>query len=175
MLKSIIKGCRKNRRESQKELYEKFYAYGMSITLLYADSRDEAAAVLNDAYLKVFDNIKKYNPERPFKPWFRRIVVNTAINHYHKTKKHRERIAIDITKNAIGRSETITSGISYREIVEMIQHLSPAYRTVFNLYVIEGYTHNQIANKLGIAVGTSKSNLHKAKKNLQEILEKNFI
>jgi RNA polymerase sigma-70 factor (ECF subfamily) len=174
LLKKIIKGCRKRRRKSQKELYEMYYAYGMSITLRYADSRNEAAAILNDAFMKVFDNIKKYEIKRPFKPWFRRIVINTAINHYHKTKKEKERPVVDLQENSISDDESIISGISYREMIEMVQLLSPVYRTIFNLYVIEGFTHKEIASKLQIAEGTSKSNLFKAKKNLRSILEKNL-
>jgi len=151
-----------------------FYAYGMSITLRYADSRNEASAILNDAFMKVFDNIKKYELKRPFKPWFRRIVINTAINHYHKTKKEKERPIIDLQENGISEDESIISGLSYREMIEMVQLLSPVYRTVFNLYVIEGFTHKEIAEKLQIAEGTSKSNLFKAKQNLRSILEKNL-
>lgn len=152
-----------------------YYAYGMSITLRYAESRDEAAEILNDAFMKVFTNIKKYDKNRPFKPWLRRIIINTAINHYHKTKKHREIESIDFAENNLGEEQQIISGISYEEIIEMVQRLTPAYRTVFNLYVIEGFKHREIADMLDIAVGTSKSNLSKAKKNLQSILEKNFI
>ena len=152
-----------------------FYAYGMSITLRYANSRDEAAEILNDAFMKVFSNIKKFDRNRSFKPWFRRIVINTAINQYHKTKKHRQLEELDLSKNGVHKEEQVVSGISYDEIIEMVQELSPAYRTVFNLYVIEGFKHREIADMLDIAVGTSKSNLAKAKRNLQSILEKNFI
>lgn len=115
-----------------------FYAYGMSITLRYADSRDQAAAILNDAFMKVFANIKKYDLDRPFKPWLRKIIVNTAINHYHKNKKSREWEDLEVAEKELGRKEAITSGISYEEIISMVQELTPAYRTVFNLYVIEG-------------------------------------
>lgn len=174
MFKKIIKGCRKRHRKSQKELYEMYYAYGMSITLRYADTRNEAAAILNDAFMKVYDNIKGYNLNRPFKPWFRRIVINTAINHYHKTKKEKERPVVDLQENSISENESIISGITYREMIEMVQLLSPVYRTIFNLYVIEGFTHKEIARKLHIAEGTSKSNLFKAKQNLRSILEKNL-
>lgn len=152
-----------------------FYAYGMSITLRYADSRDQAAVILNDAFLKVFVNIKKYDTDRPFKPWLRRIIINTAINHYHKDKNNPIEEGLEAAKSIAATEETITSSISYDEIIEMIQHLTPAYRTVFNLYVIEGFKHQEIARILGIAVGTSKSNLSKAKRNLQAILEKNLI
>ncbi|MFO7798684.1 MAG: RNA polymerase sigma factor [Rhodohalobacter sp.] len=172
MFKKIIKGCRKRHRKSQKELYEMYYAYGMSITLRYADTRNEAAAILNDSFMKVYDNIKEYNLNRPFKPWFRRILINTAINHYHKTKKEKERPVVDLQENSISEDESIISGITYREMIEMVQLLSPVYRTIFNLYVIEGYTHKEIARKLHIAEGTSKSNLFKAKQNLRSILEK---
>ena len=152
-----------------------YYAYGMSITLRYADSREEAAEILNDAFMKVFTNIKKFDSGRPFKPWLRRIIINTAINHFHKTKNRKEITDLDPADNKIRSEEQIISGISYDEIIELIQQLTPAYRTVFNLYVIEGFQHREIAEMLGIAEGTSKSNLHKAKKNLQSILERNFI
>lgn len=152
-----------------------FYAYGMSITLRYADSRDQAAEILNDAFMKVFTNIRKYDLKRPFKPWLRQIIVNTAINHFHKTKNNRKWEGLESARNEMSNGETIVSGISYQEIIDMVQKLTPAYRTVFNLYVIEGYKHREIAKKLGIAEGTSKSNLAKAKRNLQSILEKNFI
>lgn len=175
MIKETIKGCRKRQRKSQKKLYKRFYAYGMSITLRYAESRDEAAEILNDAFMKVFTNIKKYDTDRPFKPWLRQIIVNTAINHYHKTKDHLMVDQIDFGDNEIRSEEEILSGITYDEIIEMVQELTPAYRTVFNLYVIDGFKHREIADMLGIAVGTSKSNLSKAKQNLQSILEKKFI
>ncbi|TVR32092.1 MAG: RNA polymerase sigma factor [Balneolaceae bacterium] len=151
-----------------------FYAYGLSITLRYADSRDEGVAILNDSFIKVFDNIKSYDRNRPFKPWFRRIVINTAINYYHKTKSQREWPEVELSENNLADKETIISGISYSEMIEMVQQLTPSYRTVFNLYVIEGYTHEEIASRLGIAVGTSKSNLARAKQNLRTILEKNL-
>lgn len=175
-MENIIDGCRKRRRKSQKKLYKKYYAYGMSITLRYAESRNEAAEILNDAFMKVFSNIESYDSNKPFKPWLRRIIINTAINQYHKTKKHRQLQELDLSQNGVHKKEEhIISGISYDEIIEMVQQLTPAYRTVFNLHVIEGFKHKEIAEMLDIAVGTSKSNLAKAKRNLQSILEKNFI
>lgn len=171
----IIDGCRKGKRSSQKELYEMFYAYGMSIMLRYADTREQAAGVLNDAFMKVFENIGKFDRKRSFKPWFRQILINTAINHYHKNNRNREDPNLAMSQQNLAVEETITSGISYGEIIGMVQQLSPAYRTVFNLYVIEGFTHEEIGGMLGISAGTSKSNLAKAKRNLRAILEKNLI
>lgn len=152
-----------------------FYAYGMSITMRYADSRDHAAAILNDAFMKVFDNIRKFDQHRPFKPWLRTIIVNTAINYFNANKKFQNWEGLEESSTTVSTEEKIISGLTYDEIIEMVQQLTPAYRTVFNLYVIDGFKHKEIADLLGISVGTSKSNLHKAKKNLRAMLEKNLM
>ena len=160
-------------RGSQKLLYEEFYAYGMSICLRYADTRDEAAVILNDGFMKIFTNIKQFDLSKPLKPWLRKVIVNTAINHYRQ--KQREIQAEDMEKAAHeSEVESIISGISYQEIIGMFQKLPPAYRTVFNLHVIEGYKHEEIAEMLQISVGTSKSNLFKAKESLKKILNEFF-
>lgn len=150
-----------------------FYAYGLSIALRYSDNREQSVAILNDAFMKVFDNIRKYDPKRPFKPWLRRIVINTSIDHFNKYRKP-ELAHYEYSENNMEEEETIHSEIAYQEIIGLIQQLSPSYRTVFNLYVIEGYTHEEIAIKLSITEGTSKSNLAKAKRNLRVILEKHL-
>jgi RNA polymerase sigma-70 factor (ECF subfamily) len=145
----------------------------MSISLRYANNRDEASEILNDAFMKIFGNLKKFDLSKPFKPWLRKILVNTAINHYHK--KQRE-MNVEEMQNAKNESDTekILSAISYQEIIGLLQELPPAYRTVFNLYVIEGYSHDEIAAMLDIATGTSKSNLFKAKEQLKIILTNYF-
>ena len=158
---------------SQKSLYQQFYNYGMSVSLRYASNRDEASEILNDSFMKIFTNLKKFDLSKPFKPWMRKILVNTAINHYHR--KQRE-IQVEEMKSASNESDTekILSGISYQEVIALLQKLPPAYRTVFNLHVIEGYTHEEISKMLNIAVGTSKSNLFKAKEQLKLILNDFF-
>lgn len=169
----ILNGCRKQRRESQKMLYEEFYGYGMSICLRYADNRDEAAAILNDGFMKIFTNIRQFDLSKPLKPWLRKIMINTAINHYHRKQRS---VQFDEMERANQEAETesIISGISYQEIIAMLHKLPPAYRTVFNLFVIEGYKHEEIAKTLGITVGASKSNLFKAKEYLRKILNDFF-
>ncbi len=173
-IKILLAGCREMRRESQKLLYQEFYSYGMSICLRYADNRDEAAEILNDGFMKIFQNIKRFDLARPFKPWLRKIMVNTSINHYHQKQRA---LKLEEIENARHRSEqeSILSGISYQEIIIMLQKLPPAYRTVFNLYVIEGYKHEEIASMLGVSTGTSKSNLFKAKEHLKRILNTFFV
>jgi len=154
-------------------LYQHYYNYGMSISLRYSGTREEASEILNDSFMKIFSNLKKFDLSKPFKPWLRKILVNTAINQYHK--KQRE-IRVEEMQNAKNESdsERILSGISYQEVIGLLQKLPPAYRTVFNLYVIEGYTHDEISKMLHIATGTSKSNLFKAKEQLKLILTDYF-
>ncbi|MCB0585975.1 MAG: RNA polymerase sigma factor [Phaeodactylibacter sp.] len=172
-LRPVLMGCRKRQRGSQHELYRHFYAYGMSITIRYADNEDEAIQILNDSFMKVFSNIKKFDLEKPFKPWFRKIVVNTAINYVRKQKKFKREVQMDEAGN-ISTGEDILSRISYMELMAMVQSLTTAYRTVFNMYVIDGFKHEEIANMLGISVGASKSNLSKARSKLREMIQKNL-
>ena len=166
----LIKGCKKNDREAQKLLYQHFYAYGMSICLRYSNDRDEAAGVLNDSFMKVFQNIKQFTIERPFKPWLRRIIINSSINHFKRNMK-KGRITSLEDAEEVSIEESSSSSIGYTEVIDMIQKLPLSYRTIFNLYVIEGYKHEEIAEMLGISVGTSKSNLFKAKNKLRKILQ----
>lgn len=172
-LKTLLEGCLRGHRESQKLLYQEYYNYGMSISLRYANNRDEASEILNDAFMKIFGNLKKFDFSKPFKPWLRKIIVNTAIDHYHKKQREIQVEEMQLAKNEFD-TEKILSGISYQEVIGLLQKLPPAYRTVFNLYVIEGYTHDEIANLLNIATGTSKSNLFKAKEQLKLILTDYF-
>ncbi len=119
--------------------------------------------------MKIFGNLKKFDLSKPFRPWLRKIMINTAINRYHQKKRQ---VATEAIEGALHEadSEKILSGISYQEVIALLQKLSPAYRTVFNLYVIEGYTHEEIGSMLKISTGTSKSNLFKAKEQLKKIL-----
>ena len=122
--------------------------------------------------MKIFTNVRKFDLSKPFKPWLRKVIVNTCINNFRK-KKIEFATDLEEAKDQF-HPEDILSGISYQEIVDMIRKLSPAYRAVFNMYVIEGYRHDEIAEMLNISVGTSKSNLSKAKKQMQKILKDFF-
>jgi RNA polymerase sigma factor (sigma-70 family) len=154
-------------------LYERFYGYAMSICLRYADNRDEASAILNDGFMKIFSGIKQFDLSRPLKPWLRKIMVNTSINHYKEKQRQIRADEMELAEKEHD-AENVISGISYQEIIGMFHKLPPAYRTVFNLYAIEGYKHEEIAKMLGITVGTSKSNLFKAKEHLKKILNDFF-
>ena len=165
----ILAGCRQRDRASQQALYKQYYAYGMGVCFRYVENEQEAVSVLNEGFLKVFLNIKKFNEDLPFKPWFRKILVNTAINYIKRQNKFKMEVSMEAA-NHIPDRENILSRISYRELMEVVQSLSTAYRTVFNMYVIDGFKHEEIAEQLGITVSTSKSNLSRARVRLQEMI-----
>ena len=176
-LENIIDGCIKGDRKSQQTVYERYYGKMKSLCIRYARDADEAQDLLQDGFMKVFTKIEKYNRQGSFEGWMRRIIVNNAIDHYRRKKN--DFIFTDsdyiLDSNAEAEyQEEVDDGddtIQVDQILAAIQKLSPAYQTVFNLYVMEEYTHQQIADQLGISVGTSKSNLAKAKANLKKILQ----
>lgn len=173
-----VGACALNKRESQKIIYNSFYGYAMAICDRYTNNEEDAVEILNDGFLKVFREIHHYSPAyadvvSSFKGWLRKIMVYTAIDHFRKYHKHRMVTDIDnvmMQLPAVG--EDAIDKLSYEEIIAGIQELSPGYRTVFNLFIIEGLSHDEIAEQLGISTGTSKSNLSKARKQLQKILFK---
>lgn len=165
----LLEACRQKDRAAQKELYRQFYAYAMSVSLRYCDHEDEAVEIANDAFLKVFLHIKRYDTRLPFKPWFRRILINTAINHIKQKQKLKISTLMDTEYN-IPDTEEILARLGFQELMALVRSLSTAYRTVFNLYVLDGFTHEEIAQELGISVGTSKSNLSKARERLRQLI-----
>lgn len=142
----------------------------MSICKRYVLNDADAAHVLNDGFLKVFTYIEKYEQEKSFKSWIGRIIANTAIDHYRANLKFKDHDEIDLHTN-IGNPAGVYDHLAYKDLLDLIRSLSPAYRTVFNLYAIDGYSHEEIAGLLKISVGTSKSNLFKARQKLQEKLQ----
>lgn len=173
-----IDGCVRNNRESQKKIYSSFYGYAMSVCSRYSSNYEDAVETLNDGFLKIFKEIHHYKPAyadtiASFKGWLRKIMVYTAIDHFRKNKKHMLNGQIDpMEMQVVAKVENALDKLSYDEILKTVRQLSPAYRTVFNLFVIDGLSHEEIANKLGIAIGTSKSNLAKARMHLQKLLLK---
>jgi len=171
-----VERCALNNRESQKKLYTSFYGYAMAVCDRYTNNQDDAIEILNDGFLKVFKEIYRYKPAytdvvSSFKGWLRKIMVYTAIDHFRKNHKHQ--FTTDLDNGVVqvaSHAEDALDRISYEEIIRSIQDLTPGYRTVFNLFIIEGFTHEEISDKLGISIGTSKSNLAKARRQLQKIL-----
>ncbi len=169
-LHTLILDCRRNDRRSQKALYDLFYGYALAVASPYCSRQTEAREVVNDAFLKVFLNLDKYDVQQPFKPWFRTIVVRSAINYYHK---YVEKLPLSDLSEAemVGFEADFLDSLLPDELVGLLQKLSPSYRLALNLYVLEGYSHPEIAEMLGISVGASKSNLFKAKRDLKLLFD----
>lgn len=166
---SLLEACKKNIAEAQKLLIGHYFGFAKGVCRRYAGNDQVAEEILNDSFLKVFNNLRQYDKKQPFKAWLRTIVVRTAIDYYRKSLK--ETLYTDHSTIQIpDLKEDIVSKISAEEILTMVQRLSPAYRMVFTLYVIDGYSHKEIAQLLGIKEGTSKSNLQDARLRLQAMI-----
>jgi RNA polymerase sigma-70 factor (ECF subfamily) len=178
-VEELIELCKKSDRRAQEQLFRHFYGKMLAVCMRYIQDRDSAQEVLQEGFIKVFDNIKGYDSKGSFEGWVRRIMANCAIDAIRKVRKdtHLSDNVNDfkyIPDEDEGEDWDITT-LKAEVAMEAIQNLSPAYRTVFNLYVMEDYTHKEIAEALGISEGTSKSNLAKAKMNLQNYLKQKFI
>lgn len=146
------------------------YQYGMGIAARYASSTNEIAEIANDGFLKMLLQINRYKDQIPFELWLRRIIINSGIDHYRKYhKKSDQRLVTQHNRKFVNAG---LLKLEMDDLLLQIQQLTPAYRLVFVLYVVEGYTHAEIAEKLNIGIGTSKSNLHKAREKLKEMLLK---
>lgn len=176
---SLIEGCCKNDRSSQRDLYYALYDYAMKVSFRYVSRQEEAEELTSESFIKLFKNIAQFDGSRGgggetealLKGWFKRIVVNTCIDHLRRTHlklasqeiNEESETFMDIQENGIDK-------LSYNEIMEAVRRLTPVYRTVFNLFVIEGFTHEEISAQLHISVGASKSNLSKARHNLRKMI-----
>ena len=170
-LENLIRECVKNNRQSQKKLYNLYSSKMFGICLRYSHNREEAEDILQEGFMKVFIGIGKYEGKGSFEGWVRRIMVNTAIEHFRKKKNN---LHFDIMSESVIAvySEDILDNISLEEIMKLVQKMPEGYRMVFNLFAVEGYTHNEISDMLGIEVGTSKSQYSRARMYLQKVLKK---
>ncbi len=170
----LIKGCMKGDRKAQNQLYQKYKANLFGVCLRYSNSRVEAEDMLQEGFIKIFSDLYQYKPIGPLGGWMRRVVINVALQHIRKNKKfrifenHEQVVAayepdLEIFKN--NREEAI---------LKMVQKLPDGYRIIFNLFVIEEFSHREIAEKLGISVSTSKSQYSRARAALRSMLEKNI-
>lgn len=167
----LLDGCLTKNRRSQEMLYKQFYGYAMSICLRYAKSREEAKEILNDGFFKIFSKLDSFDKSKPFKTWLGRIMINTALDHY-RHEVIRDKFEVMEAGEQAFVDETVISKLSHDELVGVIQKLTPAYRIVFSMYVIDGYTHEEIAADLNISLGASKSNLSRAREKLREMLSR---
>ena len=179
-LKIIINGCIQNNQKDQKWLYEHYYGYCLKVVFRYIFRYDKAVDVENDGFIKIFRNFSKFtytgteNLEMVFMGWIRRIMINTAIDVLRKDSLLPE--IGSITEHLWmeeDKSQSSDQALLYKELINEVKKLPPSYRVVFNMYVVDGFTHQEIATQLGITVGTSKSNLFKAREHLKKIIKEN--
>lgn len=160
--------------QAQKVLYKQFFGYSKSICLRYTASPEEAEEVLNEGFLKVFNNIERYDRSHPFKAWLRTIMVNTAISYYRKHRKHSEDV-ISLEDAPYPRfDEDVIGQMTAQEIMDIIQELKPIYKNVFLLYVVDGYNHREIAELLDINEATVRSHYVRARARLQHLIKKYY-
>ena len=171
----LLDGCLQGSRRSQELLYKQFYGYAMKLCLRYARGQEEAKEILNDGFFKVFTKLETFDRKRPFKTWMGRVMINTALDQYRREAKHQVYEDIRSAENVVAVDETAVSRMAHQELLELVQHLPPAYRTVFSLVVLDGYTHEEVADELEISVGASKSNLSRARGKLREMLAQKSI
>lgn len=166
---NIIKQCRKDNRKAQNQLYMQHYSFALSVCTRYISDLSEAKAVMNQGFFKVFKNIDKFNEDYDFKPWLKTIMVNTSLDHIKMNKKHAYNAELKDSHDRAS-NENILDKLNYDDLLKVVNELPTSYKTVFNLFVIDGYKHEEIAERLGIGVGTSKSNLSRAKEKLRSLV-----
>jgi len=179
VVEELVKACVKNDRNNQQIFYKMFYGKMLAVCMRYARNREEAKDIVHDGLIKVFSRLKSFENKGSLEGWVRRIIVNNAIDHVRAKKQEyffEDENAFDNLcddSNDYLEKEKLVQ-MKANKVLELIDQLSPAYKTVFTLYIVDNYTHQEIADKLGISVGTSKSNLAKAKMKIKELFEKNF-
>jgi RNA polymerase sigma-70 factor (ECF subfamily) len=171
----LVKGCVQGDPTAQKALYQQYARKMMSICMRYAHNRDQAQDILQDGFVKVFQKMDHYRGEGPLGGWIARTMVNTALDHIRRNKPYDQSLDLTDAEHLHSEDEHVLSGMSTDELMDLIQALPTGYRTVFNLFAIEGYPHKDIAEMLGISENTSKSQFMKARAYLRKLLPKEVV
>lgn len=171
---SIIEGCRKNDRKAQEKLYMQLYPYLMGICYRYFISKETSKEIVNTSMLKILTQIHQYDDKYPFKVWAAKITINTILDEMRKNKKHQNINYVEnyYDDNQYAEMNNALSKINVNEILQLIEKLNETERSVFNLYCIDGYSHQEIANILNINEGTSKWYLNQARTKLKDMMKK---
>ena len=172
---AILQGCLRNDTTAQRELYNRYSPKMLSVCYRFAHHREDAEDMLQEGFIKVFSQIHTFQSKGAFEGWIRRIIVHTCINHLKKNKKFNENVDIIHATAVQVRKESVPSIVQAKQVVECIRILPIGYRTVLNLYAIEGYSHKEIAGMLDIEESTSRSQYTRAKQMLEDILVRKKI
>lgn len=171
----LVKGCAGGEKRSQEILYKRYFSFAMSICIRYTRDENEAMEIVNDSYMKVLEGLSDYDSARPFKPWYGKVLVNTAIDNYRKNLKHNEHLSINSMTESDEQEPEIESELSVNDILKLYRYLPGQYKITFNLFEIEGYSHEEIGRMMGVTASTSRSNLARAKKMLRELYNRHII
>ena len=172
----IIDGCLKQDSSAQKALYERFSGKMFAICYRYAGNKQDAEDMLQESMVRIFSQIHQFQQKGSFEGWIRRVIVHTCINHLRKHKKFNDCVDITQAEYLLSKSDSIPSIVQAKEIIECIGAMPPGYRTVLNLYALEGYSHREIATLLDIEESTSRSQYNRAKSLLESMLiRKNIV
>lgn len=163
----LIRGCRENNRKCQEMLYRRYAGVMYSLCLIYENNRDDAKDILQESFIKIFKNISSFNGGGPLKIWMKKIITNTAIDHFRHNCNESKFIPIEKIGQTISDEESVSSILNAKDIISQVKRLPAGARMIFQLHAIEGYTHKEIANLLHISEGTSKSQINRAKHLLQ--------
>ncbi len=163
----LIRGCRENDRRSQEMLYRRYALALYNLCRIYESDRDEAKDILQEAFIKIYKNISSYESDGSFKGWMKKIITNTAIDHFRKNHGEAQFIPIENVIQLSSDEEPVSSVLAREDIISQVNRLPFGARMIFQLYAIEGYSHKEIAKRLHISVGTSKSQISRAKQLLQ--------
>lgn len=173
--KELIKGCLEGAPAFQRLLYKRFAAKMLFVCYRYTATHEEAEDILQEGFIAIFNKLSQFKGEGSLEGWIRRIMVNKAIEHYRKTSKVFSMVDIEEVQDELVDVNDVLSNIASAELMEMIQSLPPMYKMVFNLYIFEDMNHKEIAERLGIVEGTSKSNLFHARTLLRKKLNHSLI
>jgi RNA polymerase sigma-70 factor (ECF subfamily) len=167
-LQKVIAGCKRKNQKCQEQLYKTYFGYAMAVVMKYVENRQDATDIVDDSFMKVFDAIGKFDAQQPFKPWLRKIMVNTAIDRIRENKKFLRHTSVDKAAD-LSASVDVIHELTVKEIHGLLRQLPPIQKYIFNMYEIDGYTHQEIAEKLGIPESTSRTYLTRAKAVLRKL------
>jgi RNA polymerase sigma-70 factor (ECF subfamily) len=167
----MLEGCKANQEHAQKYLFDRYSRVMTGVCLRYADSYQEAQDIVQDAFIKVFKKIGTFSGKGSLEGWIRRIMVNTSLDYLRSIKNERFHVAVDDVKYKLKEDQLIIDSLQAEDLLKIIKTLPAGYRTVFNMYAIEGYSHKEIAEQLNVSENTSKSQYSRARSLLQKKLE----
>jgi RNA polymerase sigma factor (sigma-70 family) len=171
----LVKECVSGNTVAQKKFYDLFARKMMGVCLRYTNNVEEAEDVLQDGFVKIFGKLADFESKGSLEGWVRRIMVNTALDQYRKNKKHQNDVDVDLVGYKLEKDDYIIETITAQDLLKIVQAIPEGYRVVFNLFAIEGYSHKEIAERLGVTESTSKSQYSRAKSLLRKLLIENNI